>query len=278
MPKAPKTLLDKIIVDKALDRASRLRQQYLERGLKPSRLKELEDELIENLDPIAKKWKPSMRRRSRGIRDIMESGRFKNQFETESSGGLLDGNKRLMISDDYFNDPEPGNNFAREKYGFLKRPKKYGYDDVNWYGDYEVTFKPAVRKRMTFTNGDSLNQWDVAKYSPQSSTPIVPGVPETYINWAGQPVDDVSAVDRDGLRLVNVLDDLKFYHRPTFGKDNYVEAQYHGPLTINDVEGVRFPTWKLTPENSDHRLFMKSSDQYGFPLYDWDGKCIYNCR
>lgn len=285
MPKAPKTLLDKIIVDKALDRASRLRRQYLENGMSSERLQHLEGELIENLDPIAKKWKPSTRTNTKGIRGILESGKFKNQFETGTSGGSLNSTGRRKLSDDYFvSYPDDS---SREKYGFLKRPKKYGKDDVNWYGDYEVTFKPQVRKRMTFINGDSLNDY---KESWKSSSPIVPGVKETYINWSGRPVsfrkDDLPDWRfPNGMRLQSVVYDLKRNPGPYSGStefdpypmDDYVEAQYHGPLTIEDVEGIGIPNWHLE-ENPNQDLFRMRSDQYGFPLYDWDGKCIYNCR
>lgn len=286
MPKAPKTLLDKIIVDKALDRASRLRQQYLENGMSPEKLQQLEGELIDNLDPIVKSWKPSMKRGPRGIIDIMESGRFKNQFETNRSGGALDLEKRRKISDKYFYDGIDDAN--REKYGFLKRPKKYGLDDVNWYGDYEITFKPQVRKRMTLTNGDSLNEFDEAGHNWRSPSPFIPGLKETYINWTGQPVGVQffsKKLRPNEERLEKIVQQLKENPGPFIGTsspfvsgfDDYVEAQYHGPLMLEDVEGIGIPNWHLE-ENPNQDFFRIRSDQYGFPIYDWDGKCIYNCR
>lgn len=288
MPRAPKTLLDKIIVDKALDRASRLRQQYIRNGMSPEKLQQLEGELIDNLDPIVKRWKPSMRRGWKGTTGIFDTGKFMNQFESNRSGGAFDKEKRRAISNLYFDDAVK-NDEAREKYGFLKRPRKYGLDDVNWYGDYEFSFKPSVRKKMTFINGDSLNNFGYELSDWRVPTPVVPGMPETYINWTGMPTD-YNPISRklkpNEERLVEVVERLKKRPGPTLeGLDDadYVEAQYHGPLTLEDVEGLRSPFWGLEPRGSGIERLVKSqirynSKKYGFPVYDWNGKCIYNCR
>lgn len=285
MPKAPLTLLDKVIVDKALDRANRLRQQYLRNGMSAEKLQSLESELIDNLDPIVEKWKPSMMRGPRGMRSILNSGKFKNQFETSMSSGAFDPEERRKLSNEYFLDSV--DDIDREKYGFLKRPKKYGIDDVNWYGDYEITFKPQVRKRMTLTNGDSLNEFDKGGYNWRSPSPIVPSIKETYINWTGQPAERVFAKFPSENRFELMLDDLKERPGPFRGfyegtvnepsLDDYVEAQYHGPLMLEDVEGIGIPNSHLE-ENPNQDLFRMRSDQYEFPIYDWSGKCIYNCR
>lgn len=287
MPRAPKNLLDKIIVDKALDRANRLRQQYLQNGVSAEKLQSLESELVDNLTPIAKKWKPSMRRGWKGTVGIFDTGRFMNQFESERSGGALDQRKRRAISDLYFNDVD--DLVDREKYGFLKRPKKYGLDDVNWYGDYEFSFKPSVRKKMTFTNGDSLNNFAYDLDDWRAPTPVVPGMPETYINWTGMPTDyqHISRTSNPNEeRLVEVVERLKNYPGPTLrGLDDsdYVEAQYHGPFTLEDVEGLRSPFWGLEPRGSRiedpvKKQIRYNSKKYGFPVYNWEGKCIYNCK
>lgn len=288
MPKAPKTLLDKIIVDKALDRASRLRQQYIRNGMSPEKLQRLEGELIDNLDPIAKRWKPSMRRGWKGTIGIFDTGKFMNQFESNRSGGAFDKEKRRDISKAYFQ--ENLNDDEREKYGFLKRPKKYGLDDVNWYGEYEFSFKPAVRKRMTFINGDSLNEFDKDGYNWRSPSPIVPGVKETYINWTGQPAEGVLAKIPSESRFEKIVQQLKENPGPFIGTrdfepgfNDYVESQYHGNLTLEDVEGLGSPFWGLEPggsriEDPVKEQIRYNSTKYGFPVYDWNGKCIYNCR
>lgn len=278
MPKVPKTLLDKIIVDKALDRASRLRNQMLERGMTPSEVQGFEEELVENLNPIVKRWKPMMRRGPVGARDILNTGKFKNQFETGTSGGAYSLERRRNLSNRYFAEPE--DDTFREKYGYLKRPKKYGFDSVGGYGHYEFRFKPVVRKRMTLNNGDTLDdfRWE------DSPTPLVPGMEDTYINFVGRPEADYnqsywpSEIQLYKRRLARLKEELAPHNRA-----GYFETQYHGPLTLEDIEGLRTPFVNLEPIGSEiedpmKELLMNSSDRYDFPVYNWIDKCIYNCR
>lgn len=283
MPKVPKTLLDKIIMDKALDRASRLRSQMLERGMTPSEVQGLEEELVEALNPIVKRWKPAMRRGPVGASDILATGKFKNQFETGTSAGAYSLGRRRELSDRYFAEME--DNTTREKYGYLKRPKKYGLDRVAGYGDYEFSFKPTVRERMTFNNGDTLDDlsWE------DSPTPIVPGMENTYINFVGRPEVDFnrsywpSEIQLYKRRLAK----LKEEPGPNGVRGGYFEAQYHGPLTLDDVDKVAIPTrlftkvdgkYELLPSDDFTDLIRRRSDEYGFKVLDENGKCIYNCK
>lgn len=277
MPKVPKTLLDKIIVDKALDRASRLRNQMLERGMTVSEVKGLEEELVEALNPIVNGWRPAMVRGSVGAKDILTTGRFKNQFETGRSGGVYDLKKRRRLSNRYFGEVE--DDTAREKYGYLKRPMEYGWDDVGSYGDYDFQFKPTVRNMMTLNNGDSLNDSGTS----HGPTPLIPGYEDTYINFVGRPTN------REGISREHWPSEIKLYKKrleelkkspgPSSVRDNYLETQYHGPLTLGDVDGMRVWYRKHTDiPRSMWGLIGEASDRYDFPVYDWEGKCIYNCR
>ena len=277
MPKVPNTLLDKIIVDKALDRANRLRSQMLERGMTPSEVQDFEGELIEALNPIVNSWKPAMARGSVGTRDILTTGKFKNQFETGRSGGVYNLRKRRKVSDRYFGGIE--DDITREKYGYLKRPREYGRDDVGSYGGYVFQFKPTVREMMTLNNGDSLN--DIGTFN--GPTPLVPGDEDTYINFVGRPAQG-KGLSREHwpkeIRLYKKrLDELKKAPGPSLVRDQYLETQYHGPLMLEDVDGMRL--WYSTKDDIPRAmwgLIRGASDKYDFPVYDWEGECIYNCR
>lgn len=274
MPKvAP---LDNMVRQLARDRANMVRQAFADNpSNRYSVMKQMEDDLIGELTPIlTKTWKPSMRRGPRGLQDILSSGRFKNQFETMTSAGAFDRMRRGLVSDDYFY----GGNISdkrREKYGYLKRPKKAGDDDgVDFYGDYDIEFKPQVRKRMTVTNGDSYNNYNRRNTYMTLGTPIVVDDPETYINWVGAPESfgDEEPATEDLFK--QVLNDLKRYHRPTFrdGNENYIEAQYHGPLTVDDIKSIGSSPY-VEP------WLRKASMKHGIPILDREtGKCIYNCR
>lgn len=277
MPKvAP---LDDMVRRLAMKRANEVRQKFAENPKNNYRvMQQMEDDLIGELTPmLTKTWKPSMRRGLIGMKDIMESGRFKNQLETGRSGGAYDPSLRREVSDSYFYGPSifGKHDFEIEKYGYLKPPKKVGYgDDVDWYGKYEMEFKPNVRKRMTVSNGDSFNNYQHSRYGRgMNGTPIVPAVPETYINWVAAPADlEYGMATED--RFKEVLDDLKSYHRPTFrpGNEDYIEAQYHGPLTVDDIKSV-------TTVGNMQPWLKEAAERHNFPVYDrYTGECLYNCR
>lgn len=280
MPKvAP---LDNVIRQLARARADKVRQAFADNPSNRYRvMKQMEDDLIGELTPmLTKTWKPSMRRGYRGMRGIFSSGRFKNQFETVESGGKYDPVGRRALSDEYFYDMSPADDAGREKYGYLKRPKKlHDEDDAHFYGEYDIRFKPDVRKRMTVTNSDSFDNFNSGYIL--HGTPIAPYDPETYINWVAAPENFDTNFDgnpnwANEEMFGKVLHDLKTYQRPTprFRSARYIEAQYHGPLTIDDIESIT-PAW--TPKPTDD--IMTQADEYGFKVIDpATGKCIYNCR
>lgn len=292
----PKTTapLDKMVRQLARNRADKVRQAFADNpSNRYSVMKQMEDDLIGELTPmLTKTWKPSMRRGPRGLKDIFSSGRFKNQLETGETAGMYDPFGRRALSDEYFYDlgTDPDwekygdnlhvSNAEREKYGYLKRPKKVdGEDDVDFYGEYDIRFRPGVRKHMTVTNGDSFDNWHSGHIF--HSTPIVPDDPETYVNWVAAPENFDTNFEgnpnwADEELFGKVLHDLKTYHRPTFRIRNapYIEAQYHGQLTVDDIESIT-PAW--TPKPTDD--IMTQADEYGFKVIDpATGKCIYNCR
>lgn len=276
----PKTLLDKVIIDKALDRASRIRRNLLENGYKgqAQRLAQDEERLAAGIDQVLN-WQPSMRRGPMGMKGILESGKFKNQFEAGRSGGLFSAPRRSRISDEYFKEFE--DSAEREKYGYLERPANWeGYDDVGMYGKYKINFKPQVKQRMTINRGDTLNEFGWDSSSGFSPTPIVPGVPETYLNWIGREyiapmVEEPEYPDQ--LTLKSEIRNLEEWNSPT---DEYVEAQFHGPLGLEDVSGIRVPVDDLEDITADsyRDLIRSAADKYGFRVRNlWD-KCIYNCQ
>lgn len=276
----PKKILDNVIRKLARERADRLRSAYLANGVSAEELASAEAELKAELAPMFKTWKPSMRRGYKGFSGFMDDGRLKNIFEAGRTSGYYDPDDRELLSDEYFGARADED---REKYGYLRRPKKYGRDEVDSYGEYEIEFKPAVRKCMTVTNGDSYNNFEgglVRQVAPGS--PIVIDDPETYINWMGRSNSEFDADPEiyNNRIMRKVLDDLKHYHRPTLGNTEYIEAQFHGPLTLNDVKRIKMPNTYFEPETFRDRDggVARASVRYGFPVYNVKGKCVYNCR
>lgn len=280
MPKA--TILDNVIRKLARERADRLRSAYLANGVPAEELAAGEAELKAELASMFKTWKPSMRRGNRGFSGFMDEGRLKNIFETGTSGGWYDPDDRRLLSNEYFGMRPDG---SRELYGYLKRPKKYGHDDVENYGQFEIEFRPDVRRCMTVTNGDSYNNLMGNSITEKAApgTPIVVDDPETYINWMG---NSMSEFDQDpeiynSRMMRKVIDDLKSYHRPTLGNDDYVETQFHRPLTAKDIRSVTVPAGAKDFRYGDYMWkgrVLDRAGREGFPIYSYDGECIYNCR
>lgn len=267
--------LDNMVRELARRRADKVRARMLDAGMSNREVARFEKDLYNELRPMLTGWQPSTRTGEKGIKGILSSGRFKNQFETGTSGGALDASDRRMLSQLYFGTPEGRLDMNREKYGFLKNPARL--DDVGYYGRYEIGFNPSVRKRMTVTNGDSMNNY-VGWSDLQSTivpTPIVIDDPETYLNWYGRKESPWSIKER----AEHVLDDLRRRHSSTEGYDDYVEAQYHGPLGLEDVSSIRVPTVSLDAATEPHqRMLMSAADKYGFEVRDAYDRCIYNCK
>lgn len=130
---------------------------------------------------------------------------------------------------------------------------------------------------MTVTNGDSFDNWRCGRFF--HSTPIVPDDPETYINWVAAPENFDTNFDgnpnwADEELFGKVLNDLKTYKRPThrFRNADYIEAQYHGQLTVDDIQSIG--SYQFVGP-----WLREASMEHGIPILDREtGKCIYNCR
>jgi hypothetical protein len=157
---------------------------------------------------------------------VLRQGRFKSQHETRSSHGLYDPEDRARVERGFFGAPESPTDHP--VYGYLYNgdepastngPSSGFGGTLAQYGPYRVVFRPEVRKRTTYTAGDSL-----------------------AVEWSGDaqplPLDD-PGLDADVDR----------------GNDassgpwevGYYEAQVHGELTPADISRVEFDPY-MDPE------------------------------
>ena len=166
---------------------------------------------------------------------------FKNQFEVGGNSGgaefdandmsptngrveaamqLFDVDYRTMGRQDY------------EKYGYLNSMDfNTAMNNLNWYGDALVRFKKEnVWDRTTYTMTDSLGLETVAG---RVNNPSIAGFSKWRINPSVMNESEINNA------LVAVRDPKEFTNR-LYGRSPYLELQYHGKLTMNDVEEITY--------------------------------------
>jgi hypothetical protein len=153
----------------------------------------------------------STRRSMKSIERILSEGRFKSQFETNTSGGALNQDLRARAEEFMFGYDKAVDVTKRPIYGYLR--KEGASDGAAWYGDVLMDLKPAVRERTTAVWGDSLGL--EAQPSPLSRIRATSYSPRSIGN-------------RDSLP------------RPGRTGSPYTEAQIHGGLRIEDVARITF--------------------------------------
>lgn len=147
---------------------------------------------------------------------IVESGRWKTQFETGTSSGWFDIEGRKESEKAGLGIPTNIPNKKRPVYGYLEDPNYEWYETRNarMYGKIKWVFKDQVKDRSRMTLGDS---GDLGLGICVVGTPIR----SPHIEGAG----------REGPAI------LKGYRR-----EYYTETQTEGGLTLEDVARVHIPT------------------------------------
>ena len=177
---------------------------------------------------------------------IFGDGRVMSQFETQRSGGMLDNKYRANAERAMFGYETDIPGFDRPIYGFLNHDDGYlsgshGFALCN-YGAIDLVLKPSVRSRTTFTVGDSLGGGS----SERATWRLIP-----------QPLDTehpIAASGRDFTSIAEYEDWPKDRGTQAFGlgidseiadatdyltrKHNYIEAQIHGGVTLQDIEKI----------------------------------------
>ena len=170
----------------------------------------------------------SMRVKSNILEKILQDGRFKNQFETNTSGGLLDKKMRKKATKQLFGKSAIKDAKDFEKYGclgtkgFINDASKSGQ-----YGDCIVHFKKDMLKnRVTYTIGDSLGYaYDKEIIAGNADNPRANGI---YIDDLRYIFDSLSS---NNLTLSSFLKECS---------SSYFELQYHGELTTDCISEVCF--------------------------------------
>ena len=207
---------------------------------------------------------PAMRVRRDYVELIIDT-HFKNQMETGTSQGANAPDLRARLSADYFGHPyDRAHKVAAgefEKYGYLApRDKVAAMSNAGamFYGDVIFRFKrDAIMDRTTFKTADTLNSWS--------------GHGSAHAGWLKTAsISGLSEIDRDTVRKVRaaeryIRDPDTWVSRVNYGE--YFELQYHGSLSIKDVESVTFGS---TLPNNFTRILDKLK-RNGIKVYQVSG-------
>lgn len=164
---------------------------------------------------------PSISTPEDGVLDeLLDSGRFKSQFETMSSGGAFNPDARAAQEEMFFGYPQDMPPEERPIYGWVDHPNnpEQAYRLPRQYGAMTWRLKDDIKNRATVTAVDSL------------SRPVVPG-PWRDPGWrAALP----AGYSDSGLATYVISD-------PVYDQglhEDVMEAQYHGGVTLDDVRAV----------------------------------------
>ena len=223
-------------VEKNFEKALKDYQKNGKVTISESDLLELENKLQEmtNSDEI----RVGIRFSPYHLKEILNDGRFKSQFETGTSGGALNNYFRSQVEKEQMGYKKKLNPEDRPIYGMLFEGKnsseiKPSKSEGGFYGSAVAIFKPSVKAHTTVTFDDSLNNFKTKQVYP---SPLL--APKRYSIEAetfgiGSMYSELSRVRANGgkMRLENVVSPF-----------TYAEVQIHNrQATVSNIERIIFP-------------------------------------
>jgi hypothetical protein len=160
------------------------------------------------------------------LKAILHDGRFKSQFESGTSKGYLNNyfrrnhEKKLMS----YGSNSPAN--RRPIYGYLSEGSKSPPGTAQ-YGSVRIKLKDSVRRRTTFTVGDSIDAIAGGRNPGFYPTPLEN--PSHYADVLDQWPDSVRDMNPTRYTSVNQRVGVRYW-----------EAQVHGGVTLKDIDTVYF--------------------------------------
>jgi hypothetical protein len=239
---------------KTLENFAKHAEEWEKTSLPPS----LQEEHIQLLDKairdVFENNDFNMRLTSKALASVLEDGKFKNQMEVGQSRGLYDPTTRKTASAGLFGtDVDELKPSDFEKYGYLDskdKAKALKNPAAAGYGGVLVTFKrDRVANKTTFTVGDSLDGvLGMRKnlIAGDTQNPRANGI-QTYElrTFAATPKRNRPTLPTDAQEFADHF------------RGEYFEIQYHGELTLDDVESVAV---SKSTYNKNQKTFDKLND------------------
>lgn len=222
--------------DRGLNSDAQARQQ--------ARRQQTRSDLGQNVAQEMQGRKPVIRAEPYAAADIMQSGRFKTQFETGDSNGSYDPGYRTSHEERMFGLTAQTPPAARPVYGYLQAPEGHPNRETEEqsarpYGSVEFSLKPErVAHRATVTFGDSLGSRHPAV--PLQDAQLGQHIPEDFVE-----------TPRYG-----EMPEGREYHPRT-----YYEMQIHGGVSTRDVDRVDIMAGKYEDDDGMSFTQVKRSAQ-----------------
>lgn len=241
-----------------VDNAKKWYNNHIESRLTPEEIEFSSHVLKKVIDNSAY----SMRFKSANIDKLIESGKFMNQFETGTSGGLVNAKYRRQATNQLFG--LSGKRLKKsefEKYGYFGNKdaiKDYTHNSTSWggvgqYGDVIIHFaKDKVANKTTFTVNNSLG-------------------PAVYQELVADNPNRPNLVGIDKELLKETVDLLKSGNIKTPEEASkalgvrYLETQYHGEIGVSDISSMYFTNNKPSEKQ------IQSLKEFGINLYVKEG-------
>lgn len=159
------------------------------------------------------------------LESLVNDSHYRNQFETQTSGGYLSNESRITWENNMFN------NTYNEVIPFDRC--KYGYININrnnrptatteGYGDSYLILKPHVRSRTTCCYGDSGN------LNGMISLGTLENYAHILVQFSDKELTDIVSLACSMPHTKN--------NEIIYEEYKYKEVQFHGPIALNtDVE------------------------------------------
>ena len=186
------------------DRA--LIDSWFEHGITAGKTKEeiRESVMVQVNDIVKENDRVAIRVPADIVERVIKEGRFKSQFETGDSQGLLNPEARKNFELDSMGVPEDISPEDRPIYGYMSNNSgSFENQSLAYYGGVSFLLKDDVKSRTTVTFGDSLDR-----------------------NLPASKIDDIK-LESVQITEPGLITDDSF---------SYVEAQVHGQVSSSDVD------------------------------------------
>lgn len=221
------------------------------------------------------------------VEALLEDGRYKSQFETGISnglvatqlGGLRDDWERSLFSGAYHGSSVPEtaanafNPALRPKYGALDLVRNSD-GPAPRFGSCYFLLRPEVSSRSTFTYGGSQAAPKDVGTVDEFDAILAALLEECFTRDTALGVNNVRP--RGMLELIkglskSTLVEADYKRLPSRNLDHLIEAQIHGDILLSrDVEAlVVDPSFLLRGDTGP--LLKALSETYGFPLFSHHG-------